>query len=156
MGETGQERGLGGSGAGAPNAEAEIARVVTLARWLDDRFLDPLLGLVLPGVGDAAGALVGLYAVRVAARLRLPRVVIARMLLNLAVDALLGSVPVVGELFDFVHKAHSRNADLLMSRGQSREARPSDTLILAGAALLFLGALLLPLVLVVGLLRALF
>src|SRR5690348_16002469 len=82
------------------DGEGDIRAAETLARWLDDRFLDPLLGLVLPGVGDVVGSALGLYVVGVALRRRLPLVTVARMLMNLGVDALVGAVPLAGDLFD--------------------------------------------------------
>src|SRR3954471_5133709 len=96
-----------------PDEDVEVVRADTLARWLDDRFLDPLIGLFLPGVGDLATSGAGLYVVWVAVKKRLPLIVIARMLLNLAVDALVGAIPVAGDLFDFAWKANKKNAALL-------------------------------------------
>ena len=51
-----------------------------LARWLDGRFVDPLLGLLLPGVGDLIGAALGLYPIALAWRRKAPKVLLARML----------------------------------------------------------------------------
>src|SRR5258706_5753434 len=81
-----------------PSAQ-EIALANGLARWLDGAMLDPLMGLFAPGVGDFLSSAAGLVVVAMAVRRRLPSVVIARMLLNLAVDAGVGSVPVVGDIF---------------------------------------------------------
>src|SRR5689334_8756456 len=92
----------------------ELERVRSLARVLDHYLVDPLLGLVFPGGGDLIGSLLGLYMVGVAVRRRMSPVVIARMLLNLALDAGLGLVPVAGDLFDFAFKAHQRNLALLL------------------------------------------
>jgi hypothetical protein len=78
--------------------------------------LDPLLGLI-PGLGDVTtpvfAALVLLHAVR----LRVPRVVQLRMLINAVIDFGLGAVPVVGDLFDFGWKANVRNLALLERHG---------------------------------------
>jgi hypothetical protein len=123
-----------------------------LAHWMDRRYIDPILGLVLPGAGDAIGAAIGLLGVYAAVRMHAHPVVIARMLIHLAVDALLGSIPVLGAIADFFYKAHSRNLELLRTR-DARQPRPSDWLTVAVAATLFIAALLLPLV-VVGLLAA--
>ena len=43
--------------------DPEVRRAVALARALDDRFIDPLVGLVLPGAGDLVTAGAGLYIV---------------------------------------------------------------------------------------------
>jgi hypothetical protein len=74
--------------------------------------LDPLLGLV-PGVGDALGAGVALWIVLQAARLGASASTLLHMLANVAIDALVGAVPVAGDLFDFAWKANLRNVDML-------------------------------------------
>lgn len=135
------------SDAGAPQEPeraADIERAETLARWLDDRWLDPILGFVLPGVGDLVGALVGGYIVVVAVARRLPAVTVARMLLNLAVDALVGAVPVAGDLFDLAWKANKRNVALLRARHEARHDTGGDWLRVGGAALALAVALALP------------
>jgi Domain of unknown function (DUF4112) len=123
-----------------------VRRAETLAHWLDDRWLDPLLGLVLPGVGDVLGSLLGLYIVAVAVGQRLPAVTVARMLLNLALDALFGAIPVAGDLFDFAWKANRRNVVLLRARTTVRAATAADWLLVGGAVALVLVALATPIV----------
>jgi len=103
-------------------AEKGLERYTIIANLLDQawrvpgtklRFgLDPILGL-LPGAGDLITALLGAYGVVVARQLGAPKHVQGRMLLNLGIDALAGSVPVLGDLFDFGFKAHVRNRVLL-------------------------------------------
>lgn len=79
-------------------------------RW---RFgLDALFGLV-PGLGDIAGGLIAVYALHVARRLGAPGVIQLHMLTNIAIDASVGTIPLVGDLFDFVFKAQTRNLALL-------------------------------------------
>jgi hypothetical protein len=132
----------------AEREQAALAKVEKLARVMDGFFLDPLLGLGLPGAGDLVGAAAGLYALAVAWRLRVPKVLIARMMLNLSVDLLGGSIPVVGDIWDFFFRAHTRNAALLRARlaqGPGRSS-PWDWLAVAGAALVLLLALAAPVV----------
>jgi len=74
--------------------------------------IDALFGLV-PGLGDIIGALVAVYALHVARTLRAPGAIQLHMLGNIAVDAIVGTVPLVGDLFDFVFKAQTRNLALL-------------------------------------------
>jgi hypothetical protein len=74
--------------------------------------IDPLLGLI-PGAGDAAGGLLAMTPMFMASRLGAPNSVLIRMAVNIAVDALLGAVPLLGDLFDAGWKANSRNVDLL-------------------------------------------
>ena len=74
--------------------------------------LDALVGLV-PGLGDIAGALVAVLALRVARQLHAPTAVQLHMLSNIALDALIGMVPIAGDIFDFAFKAQTRNLALL-------------------------------------------
>lgn len=73
---------------------------------------DAVLGLV-PVLGDAVGMLFSGYIVVEAARLGVPKRVLARMIFNLALDAIIGSIPLIGSLFDAVWKANIRNMRLL-------------------------------------------
>ncbi len=74
---------------------------------------DSIMGL-LPLVGDGAGAMVGLYIVNEARRLGVPREKLARMVGNIGLDAVVGSVPLVGDLFDVYFKSHRRNVDMII------------------------------------------
>ena len=141
-------------GAAQPDRALEVA--ATLARWLDGRFVDPLLGLLLPGVGDLLGSALGLYPVLLAWRRRAPKALLVRMLLNLAADAAGGAIPIIGDIWDFLFRAHARNLDLLRSRASAGEVRGrwSDYVLLAGAALLLVAALAAPIVVAVALWHA--
>jgi len=80
---------------------------------LDTRIgLDPLLGL-FPGIGDTLGALLSSYILAAAARLGAPKSVLLKMAFNIAVDAVLGTFPLLGDLFDMAWKANHRNVRLL-------------------------------------------
>lgn len=74
--------------------------------------LDALVGLV-PGLGDALGALVAGSVLVTALRAGVPATVAARMLFNIAVDAGVGAVPLAGDLFDVGFRANRRNVALL-------------------------------------------
>jgi hypothetical protein len=132
-----------------------VVRAQKLATWLDDAYLDPIIGFLFPGGGDLATAGAGLYTVLTALRLGLPRIVIAHMLLNLALDTAIGSIPLIGDLFDLFFKANKRNARLLRERHEGRPSRAADWLWVFGALLLFLGALSLPILLLAGIFAAL-
>ena len=129
----------------------DIATAVKMADWLDDRYLDPALGLLLPGAGDLLTTLVGLYPVVIALRRRMPAAVVARMLRNLAIDLLVGLVPILGDAFDFFFKAHRKNANLLLERHVLGPSPMADWAAVIGTALVLLALLSLPLV-VAGLL----
>jgi hypothetical protein len=132
-----------------------VRRAVTLARWLDERWLDPIIGLVLPEAGDLLTATVGLYIVAAGVRKGLPAVVIARMLLNLGVDLAIGAIPALGDLIDFAFKANRRNAKMLEECAPG-ESTPRDWLIVAGAGLLFLLVLAIPIAGLIWLFSAIF
>lgn len=74
---------------------------------------DSVLGLV-PGIGDAAGAMVSLYIVNEARRLGLPKEKLARMLTNVGVDFVGGAVPLLGDIFDVYFKSNNRNVDFIL------------------------------------------
>jgi hypothetical protein len=141
----------------ASRLDSAIEAATTLAHWLDHRFVDPLLGLLLPGVGDLLGAALGLYPVLLAWRERAPKVLLARMILNLAADTAGGAIPVLGDVWDFLFRAHARNLELLRARVDAGEvrARWTDGFVVGGALLLLLIALALPVVVAVWLGRAL-
>ena len=74
--------------------------------------LDPILGL-MPGGGDTIAGILGAYIVVEAARIGLPRQVIGKMVGNILFDSVIGTVPVLGDLFDVAWKANVRNIALL-------------------------------------------
>ena len=102
--------------------DERIARIDALATLFDAailvpgtniRFgLDVLIGLI-PGIGDAISTFVGLYIIKEARALGAPRLLVARMLANVAVDGVFGAVPLVGDAFDVVWRANRRNMNLL-------------------------------------------
>ena len=104
-------------------AMRRLARLARVARLMDTalripgtriRFgADSVLGLV-PGLGDAAGALVGLATLNEARKLGLPGDKQMQMLGNIATDAVFGSVPVLGDLFDVYFKSHRRNIQIIL------------------------------------------
>ena len=107
--------------------------------------LDALVGLI-PGFGDTASSLVSFYILAAAVRYRVPKVTLLRMGLNLAIDYVVGSLPLVGDLFDAWWKSNQRNVALLSERAtvsasEARQGRLSDwlfvgliMLVLAGLA----------------------
>lgn len=94
--------------------------------------LDAVIGLV-PGVGDAAGSLLSAYIVVEAARAGAPAPVLARMVLNVGIEALVGAIPVLGDLFDAAWKANDRNVRLLRRAVEAPGAtRRSSGAVVAG------------------------
>jgi hypothetical protein len=140
--------------------DPRIADVEAVARWFDYAFELPggfrfgLAGIIglIPGIGDLIDALISLFIIYRAVELRISRVAIARMLVNVGIEALAGAVPFVGDVFDIVFKANRRNY-LLLKRHLSdpQSQRRSDwwfliltlLLVLAGIALPIIGLILL-------------
>lgn len=93
-----------------------------IARILDSAFtipgtrfrfgIDPILGLI-PGIGDLLGGGFSAYIMVLAARAGAPVPVLARMFLNVAVEMTVGTIPLLGDLFDVGWKANQRNVNLL-------------------------------------------
>jgi len=91
----------------------------------DIRFgIEPIIGFLLPGAGDALSAVMSAYIVIASMRYGLPKIVVGRMVFNVAADYLLGSLPLLGDLFDFAFKANQKNLDLL-NRHASGQHRAS-------------------------------
>ena len=104
--------------------------VSTLRRWaerlvtlLDDRFripgtdvrfgLDPIIGILFPGLGDAVTGVGSVGLMALALRRGVPRVILFRMILNILIDVLAGALPIVGDIFDVAYKSNRRNLELI-------------------------------------------
>lgn len=125
-----------------------LTRVRNLARLLDSSIalpggyrigLDGLIGLV-PGIGDAAAASISAYIVIQAARLGASTTTLIRMMGNILLELLVGIVPVLGDLFDFVWKANNRNVALLERKLDELEPDDAAGRRLTSAVLVLLGA----------------
>ncbi|HMF28949.1 MAG TPA: DUF4112 domain-containing protein, partial [Candidatus Cybelea sp.] len=139
-----------------------------LVRWMDSAIpvpgtelrigLDPILGFLLPGIGDALGALPSLLLLSFAARAGVPVVILWRMLLNIAIDSLIGAVPLLGDFFDATFHANERNLALLerYAAGPPGHARARDYLVVAFAIVFAAACVLFPIALVVMLMKAAF
>ncbi|MBD2055188.1 DUF4112 domain-containing protein [Oculatella sp. FACHB-28] len=105
--------------------------------------LDPLLGL-LPGAGDTVAGALSAYIVVEAARMGVPREILLRMASNIVLEVVLGSVPMLGDVFDATWKANARNIALLethVDMPQSNRASDRKFLILLilGLAVVIIG-----------------
>jgi hypothetical protein len=128
----------------------QLERLRTITRLLDNavrvpgtdiRFgLDALIGLV-PGIGDAIGAIFSSFIVFHAARLGVSKSTLLRMMANVGLDTIVGEVPLLGDLFDFGWKANSRNLALLeqhLERPATARRGSKRVLLLLSAGLLVL------------------
>ena len=158
-----------------PARTVEIEESLDRLGWvLDDLFripvlgwrigLDALVGLI-PGIGDTATTVASLYVLGSAVRYRVPKVTLLRMGLNLGIDYALGSLPLVGDVFDAWWKSNQKNVALLRERAtvsanEARQGRISDWLfvgfIMIALVALAAGAALVSLYLLATLVRSLF
>ena len=142
-------------------------RLERLSWLMDDLFRVPVLGWrfgldaiigLIPAFGDTSTSLVSLYLLASAVRYRVPKITLLRMGLNIAIDYAVGSVPVVGDLFDAWWKSNRMNLELLKRRAQvsaaeAKKGRASDWLfvsvIIGGLIVLALGSAALSVFLVI-------
>lgn len=127
---------VNGNFARAPNRAQRLARIDRLATLLDTAFVipftkvrlgvDSLFGLA-PVVGDVVTTGLALYIVYEAHKLGAPKRVLARMLTNVALDGLIGAVPLAGDVFDVIWRANKRNVRILREhldrQGLDRDAQ---------------------------------
>ncbi len=128
----------------------------TLRRWarlFDSAFripgtqitfgLDPIIGLV-PGLGDLASPVLSLFFIWHGLRLRVPKIVLTRMVLNALIDAVVGAIPVLGDAFDVVWKANDWNLSLLERHAMPGHSPTSGDylfIIACGLVVLFVGVI---------------
>lgn len=131
-----------------PNTHAPKKRLERLAWYLDSVIripgtqirlgLDPVIGLV-PVIGDGISALLSCYILKEAAQMGVPRSVLIRMGINIVLDATLGSIPLIGDIFDVTWRANRRNVQLLQDYQRSpRQTRQRSRLFGVIMALLLL------------------
>ena len=87
--------------------------------------LDAIIGLI-PAFGDTTTSLVSFYILASAVRYRVPKITLLRMGLNIAIDYAVGSLPVVGDLFDAWWKSNQMNVELLKRRAPPFRRRRRD------------------------------
>jgi hypothetical protein len=99
--------------------------------------LDPLIGLI-PGFGDTLAGLLGTSLLFLGAQLGLPRIVLARMSLNLFINAAIGVIPGIGDLFSFWFKSNMRNLALIQryTTAPRRVSTTADWIFVIGMVLL--------------------
>ncbi len=118
------------------------------SQFMDNQFRVPVLGWrfglsaiidLVPGIGDVATAIIALYLLVSAVRYRVPKITLLRMALNIAIDFIVGLVPLAGDLFSIWWKPNMRNLNLLRARAtvsatDLRQGRVTDWLFVGGVA----------------------
>lgn len=134
-----------------------------LVYWLDDFIripgtklgigLDPIIGFLIPGAGDAVTGAGSIGLLFVALQERLPTIVFMRMCMNILVDTVFGLLPFVGDAFDLVWRSNKRNLDLIEKYRGEEKPKPTFTdyaLVGLGVTLALLSVAL-PLIIIYGL-----
>ncbi len=100
--------------------------------------LDPMIGL-LPGIGDVASAIISAVALVHAARCGVPKILLARMAMNILINELVGIIPGLGDAFSFWFKSNVRNYELLRrySAAPTQSRRGDWIFLVAVLSLLF-------------------
>ena len=107
--------------------------------------MDPIIGLV-PGAGDLITGFFSVMILLHGLRLGVPKVIVGRMLMNIATDLVVGAVPLLGDLFDAAFKANLKNMALLEAYAQpGATPRPSDYALVGAALVLIVGLMAVPL-----------
>lgn len=107
--------------------------------------LDGLIGLI-PGIGDAAGAVISSHILTQAAQMGAPKSLLLKMGFNIALDALLGLIPFIGDISDFVFKANQQNVKLLNDYLENPQRTVTHSRVFVG----FLGLLVFGAVVLIG------
>jgi len=134
--------------------EQRLKALKHISRLLDSAFvvpgtevrvgLDPIVGLV-PGLGDLVSPLFAIAVLWQSRDLGIPRVVQLRMIFNVAIDSLVGMLPLAGDLFDFAWKANDRNYALLERYAyEHRRPSASDWLFVTGLTVVLLAIAAVP------------
>jgi hypothetical protein len=109
--------------------------------------LDGIVGLI-PGVGDVIGGLASCIIIVAAWARGVPKVTVARMVLNVAIETAVGVVPVVGDVFDIAWRANRRNYALLRGAIDApAKAEGRSWLFIAGVCLVLAALMILPMLL---------
>jgi hypothetical protein len=106
-----------------PKRDRDVPDLSRLIAWLLDDLirvpgtnfrigLDPIIGLI-PGLGDGSTTMVSSVVLLHGLRAGVPRVVLVRMALNVLINAIVGAIPGVGDLFSAFFKSNRRNVELL-------------------------------------------
>ena len=109
--------------------------------------LDGIVGFI-PGVGDVIGGLASCIIIVAAWSRGIPKVTVARMVLNVAIETAVGSVPLVGNFFDIAWRANRRNYALLRGAIDAPEKTAGRSwLFIAGVCLVLAGLMAVPMLL---------
>jgi hypothetical protein len=114
--------------------------------------LDPIIGFLIPGAGDAITGTGSISLLFLALKHRVPTIAILRMLQNIAIDTVVGAVPFAGDAFDAFFRSNRRNLEIIRKYRDDPKAAPSglDYALVAGGILLAVAGFVIPVLLFYG------
>ncbi|SVD53269.1 uncharacterized protein METZ01_LOCUS406123 [marine metagenome] len=131
--------------------EEKLLRLKTLSHKLDEAItipgterkigIDPIIGLI-PGVGDFVGGILSLYIMHAGIAMGASRKDIIRMFGNVALEFIIGCIPIVGDVFDATWKSNQRNVELIENSVMSEEKNTLFGYVLIGALIKILATVI--------------
>ena len=132
--------------------EEKLNRLKRLSEKLDDSItipgterkigIDPIIGLI-PGGGDLIGGVISIYIMHAGIKMGMPRATIIRMFGNVALEFVIGCIPIIGDLFDATWKSNQRNVKLIEDSVMSEEKNAIFGYILIGVLITILMSVIL-------------
>ena len=137
--------------------EEKLLRLKRLSHNLDEAFtipgtkhkigIDPIIGLIPVG-GDLIGGVLSIYIMHAGIRMGMPRAAIVRMFTNVALEFIIGCIPIIGDLFDATWKSNQRNVKLIQDSVVSEEKNTIFGYLLIGVLIkILIGIIILAIVL---------
>lgn len=143
----------------------DIKDLKVISNWLDSKFTGPfgikfgfdaLIGLI-PGIGDLLTTFISSYVVIRAAGMNVPKIILAKMGLNILIDQIIGTIPLIGDIFDFAWKSNEMNYQLILTYSQDHnKVLRGAWLNIVIAALIGLSLFIIPIYIMVLLLQLFF
>ncbi|MDQ3036345.1 MAG: DUF4112 domain-containing protein [Myxococcota bacterium] len=115
--------------------------------------LDPVIGFLIPGAGDAITSTGSVSLLFLALKERVPTIAILRMLMNIAIDTVVGAIPFAGDAFDMFFRSNRRNLEIIKKYRGDPDAKPAiaDYLLVGAGVLLAIAGFVIPVVIFYGL-----
>ena len=132
--------------------EEKLLRLKRLSHNLDEAItipgtkrkigIDPIIGLI-PGGGDLIGGVISIYIMHAGIKMGMPRATIIRMFTNVALEFVVGCIPIIGDLFDAMWKSNQRNVKLIEDSVMSEEKNALFGYVLIGVLITILVSVIL-------------
>ena len=132
--------------------EEKLLRLKLLSERLDNSIkipgtnqkigIDPIIGLI-PILGDFIGVIFSTYIMYSGIKMGVSSKIVKKMATNLAIEFIMGSIPIIGDIFDALWKANKKNVELIEEATiENQENYRLNYLIIASLIVLILGLIL--------------